>query len=99
MSHTMTLTVECVTLAQVKEALDVGADILLLDNMDNQTRAGAVKIAKGRALTEASGGVTLETVEAVARTGVDIISVGGLTHSAVALDMSLDFLDISGAEV
>jgi nicotinate-nucleotide pyrophosphorylase (carboxylating) len=96
--HTMTITVECETLKQVDEALAAGADILLLDNMDNPTRAEAVRRARSRALTEASGGITLETVADVARTGVDIISVGALTHSAPALDISLDFLDISLAE-
>lgn len=88
--HTMTITVECETLEQVAEALDAGADILLLDNMDFATRSAAVNLAKGRAKTEASGGIDLETVAEAAATGVDIISVGALTHSAPALDISLD---------
>ena len=83
--------VECETLDQVAEALDAGADELLLDNMDVNSLAAAVSVAKqnGRA-TEASGGVTLETVGAIAKTGVDSISVGALTHSARAIDLSLE---------
>lgn len=88
--HTMTITVECETLAQVDEALTAGADILLLDNMDDPTRAEAVCRARGRALTEASGGITLATAADIARTGVQILSIGALTHSAPALDISLD---------
>lgn len=87
---TMTLTVECETLDQVDEALEAGADVLLLDNMDIGTLAESVRRAKGRALTEASGGITEATVGEIARTGVDTISVGALTHSATALDMSLE---------
>lgn len=97
--HTVTITVECETLEQVEEALSVGADVLLLDNMDNATRAESVRRAKGRALTEASGGINEETVSEIARTGVDIISVGSLTHSAPALDISLDIVEISGPEI
>jgi len=83
--------VECETLAQVTDALDAGADELLLDNMDVITLAEAVAMAKekGRA-TEASGGVTLQTVGEMAKTGVDSISVGALTHSARAIDLSLE---------
>jgi nicotinate-nucleotide pyrophosphorylase (carboxylating) len=88
--HTMTITVECETLKQVDEALAAGADILLLDNMDNATRAEAARRAKGKALTEASGGITEKTAAEIAQAGVDILSVGGLTHSASALDISLD---------
>jgi nicotinate-nucleotide pyrophosphorylase (carboxylating) len=94
--HTMTITVECETLNQVDEALAAGADVLLLDNMDNSTRAEAVRRAKGRALTEASGGITEETAAEVARTGVDILSIGALTHSAPALDISMDFVKEEG---
>jgi nicotinate-nucleotide pyrophosphorylase (carboxylating) len=86
----MWIEVECDTLVQVKEALDAGANELLLDNMDLETMTEAVKIAKGRAKTEASGGVTLETIGAIARTGVDSISVGAITHSAPAVDFSLE---------
>ena len=93
--HTMTVTVECETLEQVDEALAAGADILLLDNMGIATMAESVRRAKGRALTEASGGVNESTVAEIARTGVNIISVGALTHSAAALDISLDFDEIT----
>ena len=89
--HTMRVEVECKSLEQVDEAIESGADIILLDNMDLQTLANAVQRINGRALTEASGGVRLETVRAIAETGVDLISVGALTHSAPALDISLDF--------
>jgi len=92
--HTMTITVECENLVQVDEALNANADILLLDNMDGEARREAVRRAKGKALTEASGGITLETVAEVARTGVDLISVGALTHSAPALDISLDIVEV-----
>jgi nicotinate-nucleotide pyrophosphorylase (carboxylating) len=92
--HTMTITVECETLEQVDEALAAGADILLLDNMDNATRAEAVRRAAGRSLIEASGGITDETAAAIAATGVDILSVGAITHSAVALDISLDMISV-----
>jgi nicotinate-nucleotide pyrophosphorylase (carboxylating) len=83
--------VEADTLEQVSQAVDAGADIVLLDNMNLEQLRAAVKIAKGRAKTEASGGVNLETVAAIAKTGVDFISVGALTHSARAVDIGLDF--------
>ena len=83
--------VEADTLEQVAQAADAGADIILLDNMTTARLRQAVKIVKGRAKTEASGGVTLKTVRAIARTGVDFISVGALTHSARAVDIGLDF--------
>ena len=82
--------VECETLDQVREALDAGANEILLDNMDPPTMAEAVKMTKGRAKTEASGGVTLDTIGAIAATGVDSISVGAMTHSAPAVDFSLE---------
>jgi nicotinate-nucleotide pyrophosphorylase (carboxylating) len=82
--------VECDTIEQVSEALDAGANELLLDNMDLETMLEAVRLAKGRAKTEASGGVTLSTIGAIARTGVDAVSVGALTHSAPAVDFSLE---------
>ena len=91
--HTMRIEVECKTLAQVDEAVTSGADIILLDNMDTDTLRQAVKRIAGRALTEASGGVNLKTVNGIAKTGVDLISVGALTHSAPALDISLDFTE------
>jgi nicotinate-nucleotide pyrophosphorylase (carboxylating) len=82
--------VECDTLDQVREALAAGSDAILLDNMAVDELRQAVALAGGRARLEASGGVTLETVRAVAETGVDFISVGALTHSARALDVSLE---------
>lgn len=82
--------VECDTIEQVKEAIEAGADILLLDNMDIKTLKEAVKIAKGEVKLEASGGVTLENVEKIAKTGVDFISIGALTHSAPNVDIGLD---------
>ncbi len=83
--------IEVDTLAQIQEVLDHGgADIVLLDNMDVETLRKAVTMAKGKIKTEASGGVTLKTVKAIAETGVDFISVGALTHSAPALDIGLD---------
>jgi nicotinate-nucleotide pyrophosphorylase (carboxylating) len=81
--------VECQTLDDVAGALDAGVPRLLLDNMSLTELGAAVELAGGRAELEASGGITLETVRAVAETGVDFISVGALTHSAPALDVSL----------
>jgi len=91
--HTMKIEVECKSLDQVDEAIESRADIILLDNMDLDTLSVAVGRVRagGSALTEASGGVNLTTVRAIAETGVDLISVGALTHSAPALDISLDF--------
>jgi nicotinate-nucleotide pyrophosphorylase (carboxylating) len=83
--------VEADTLAQVEQAVAAGADIILLDNMSNTELRRAVKLVGGRAKTEASGGVNLKTVRAIATTGVDFISVGALTHSARAMDLGLDF--------
>jgi nicotinate-nucleotide pyrophosphorylase (carboxylating) len=84
--------VECDTLAQVSEALAVGAEAILLDNMALEELRAAVALARGRARLEASGGITLENVRAVAETGVDEISVGALTHSARSLDVSLELI-------
>ena len=83
--------VEADTLAQVKQAVAAGADIILLDNMTPAQLRQAVKLVAGRARTEASGGVNLKTVRVIAQTGVDFISVGALTHSACAVDIGLDF--------
>jgi nicotinate-nucleotide pyrophosphorylase (carboxylating) len=83
--------VEADTLKQVGQAADAGADIVLLDNMNPAQLRRAVKLIRGRAKTEASGGVNLKTVRAIAKTGVDYISVGALTHSARAVDVGLDF--------
>ena len=89
--HAMKIEVEVEDLAQVDEALAARAEILLLDNMSVDMMVEAVRLAKGRALTEASGNITLENVVEVAATGIDMISVGALTHSVKALDLSLDF--------
>ena len=83
--------VEADTLAQVAQAVNAGADIILLDNMTTTQLRSAVKLIGGRAQTEASGGVTLKAVRAIAATGVDFISVGAITHSARAVDIGLDF--------
>ena len=83
--------VEADTLDQAAQAVEAGADIVLLDNMTTEQLRAAVKSVAGRAKTEASGGVTLATVRAIAETGVDFISVGALTHSAPAADIGLDF--------
>ena len=88
--HTIRVEVECDTLDQVQEALDAGAELILLDNMNNEQMAQGVEMCKGRALTEASGGITLEAVRGIAETGVDLISSGALTHSVKALDISLE---------
>jgi nicotinate-nucleotide pyrophosphorylase (carboxylating) len=89
--HTAKIECEVDTLAQLDEALAAGADIVLLDNMPTATVAEAVKRARGRALLEASGGITIERVAELARAGVDALSVGALTHSVVAADVGLDF--------
>ena len=89
-SHTMKIEVEVETPDQVEEAVSEGADILLLDNMPVDLMRTTVEKVAGRVLTEASGNVTIDKVDAVAATGVDLISVGALTHSAIPLDMSLD---------
>lgn len=87
--HTIKIEVEAETLVQVKECLDCGVEIIMLDNMDCETMRQAVQMAKGRAILEASGGVNLDNVRQVAETGVDIISIGALTHSAPACDISM----------
>jgi len=89
--HTIRIEVETDTLEQVRESLECGADIIMLDNMDIETMEKAVSMVAGDALTEASGGVSLETVAAIAATGVDIISVGALTHSTPACDIGMDW--------
>jgi nicotinate-nucleotide pyrophosphorylase (carboxylating) len=90
--HLLRIEVEAETLEQVAEALDAGADVILLDNMDPATLRRAVDLCRGRALTEASGRITEATVRAVAEAGVDFISVGALTHSVRALDLSMEWL-------
>jgi nicotinate-nucleotide pyrophosphorylase (carboxylating) len=89
--HMVKIEVEVDSLAQLNEALAHKIDAVLLDNMPTDELRKAVRKVGGRALTEASGGVTLETVRAIAETGVDLISVGALTHSAPVLDIGLDF--------
>lgn len=94
-SHTINVEVEVEDMAQVEEALAAGARLILLDNMDPEEMAAAVAVARGRAITEASGNITLKTVRAAAAAGVDIISVGALTHSSGALDISLDLARVN----
>lgn len=89
--HTVKIEIEVDRPDQVEEALAAGADVILFDNMAPAELAEAVALVAGRALTEASGGITLESCRAVAETGVDLISVGALTHSAPSLDVALDF--------
>ena len=91
-SHTLKVEVEVEDLEQVKEALEAGTDILMLDNMGLREMSEAVELARGKAVTEASGGINWDTLCSVAATGVDLISVGALTHSVRSLDMSLDLL-------
>ncbi|MGP5493542.1 carboxylating nicotinate-nucleotide diphosphorylase [Psychrobacter celer] len=90
--HLIPIEVEVDTLAQLAQALDAGASLVLLDNMTPDVLAQAVAMCQGRAKTEASGGITPETVQAVAQTGVDFIAMGYLTHSTTALDIGLDFM-------
>jgi nicotinate-nucleotide pyrophosphorylase (carboxylating) len=90
--HTSRIECEVDSLEQLEEALAAGADIVLLDNMDTPTVEEAVRRTRGRALLEASGGITLERVAELARAGVDAISVGALTHSTPAADIGLDFV-------
>jgi nicotinate-nucleotide pyrophosphorylase (carboxylating) len=87
--HTVKIEVETRTLEEVKEALSAGADIIMLDNMDNDTMAEAVKIVNKKALLEASGNLTPERLRSVALLGVDILSIGALTHSVTAFDISM----------
>ncbi len=89
--HTSRIECEVDSLAQLDQALAAGADIVLLDNMDTETVRVAVERANGKALTEASGGITLARVTELSRAGVDFISVGALTHSVTAADIGLDF--------
>ncbi|HSE88363.1 MAG TPA: carboxylating nicotinate-nucleotide diphosphorylase [Candidatus Binatia bacterium] len=89
--HLLKVEVEVETLDQVLEALQVGAEVIMLDNMSPTMLAEAVKIIAGRALVEASGGVSLDSVQDIARTGVDLISIGRLTHSAPSVDIHVEF--------
>lgn len=90
-SHIQKIEIETRNLEEVRQALDAGAEVLLLDNMELDTLREAVELCAGKALTEASGGVNLETVRDIAETGVDFISVGALTHSVRAVDISMLF--------
>jgi len=88
--HTPKVEIEVESIEQAREALSAGADIIMLDNMNLDDMKLVVGLAQGRALIEASGGITLDNVRAVAETGVDLISIGALTHSVKALDISLE---------
>ncbi len=92
-SHVLKIEIETRNLDEVREALEAGAEVILLDNMPAETLREAVRLIDGRALSEASGGVTLETIRDIAEAGVDVISVGALTHSCRAVDISLLFED------
>ena len=89
--HTLKIEVEVETFEELNEALAAGADIIMLDNMSNEDMKKAVEIVAGRAITEASGNMGEKDLRAVAETGVDLISIGALTHSVKALDISLKF--------
>jgi nicotinate-nucleotide pyrophosphorylase (carboxylating) len=89
--HTLKIEIEVDRLDQIPAALAAGGDIILLDNMTTADLKNAVAMIDGRAVTEASGGVSPSTVAEIAASGVDVISVGALTHSAPALDIGLDF--------
>lgn len=89
LGHTVMIEVETRNLAEVREALNAGSDIIMLDNMDCETMKEAVKIVSGKAKLEASGNVTEKTIVSIAKTGVDIISVGAITHSVKAFDISM----------
>ena len=87
--HMVKIEVEARNLTELQHGLDAGADVIMLDNMDNQTMAKAVEITNGRAILEASGNITIDNVADVAKTGVDFISIGALTHSVKVFDISM----------
>jgi nicotinate-nucleotide pyrophosphorylase (carboxylating) len=89
--HMVKIEVEVTTLDQLTELIEVGADVVMLDNMDLATLKEAVQMVDGRMVTEASGSITIDTILRVAETGVDIVSAGSITHSAAVLDVALDF--------
>ena len=89
LGHRVKIEVETRNLDEVKEALNTGCEVLMLDNMDCETMCKAVEMTNGKALLEASGNITDETIGSVAKTGVDIISIGALTHSVKAFDISM----------
>lgn len=92
--HTFKIEVECETLDQVREALDCGVEVIMFDNMDLEEMKEGLKLVDGRAMVEASGGINETTIVPIAETGVDVISIGDLTHSIKAVDISLDVQDI-----
>ena len=92
--HTLKIEVEVKEMAEVEEALTAGADVIMLDNMSLAETAAAVRFVGGRVPLEASGNMTLERIRAVAETGVDLISVGALTHSVEAADISLNVTEV-----
>lgn len=89
LGHMTKIELEVRNLDELNQALEAGVDVIMLDNMDNETMKKAVEITNGAALLEASGGITAETIRGVAETGVDIISIGALTHSVKAFDISM----------
>ncbi len=92
-SHAHKIEVECDKIAQVKEALEAGADIIMLDNMTPEQMSECVKLIDKKAIIEASGGVSIETVEEIAKTGVDIISTSAIVAKAPTLDLAFDYID------
>lgn len=97
--HTFKFEVECETLDMVQEALDCGVEVIMFDNMDLDEIKAGLKLVNGRAITEASGGVTERTIVPIAEAGVDVISVGDLTHSVTSVDISLDVKDIKPSAI
>lgn len=97
--HTFKIEVECESMEMVQEALDCGVEVIMFDNMDLDEMKAALALVAGRAMTEASGGINESTIVPIAETGVDIISVGDLTHTVKALDVSLDVRDIKPSAV
>ncbi|MFA4910197.1 MAG: carboxylating nicotinate-nucleotide diphosphorylase [Desulfobacteria bacterium] len=94
--HTFKIEVEAKDLNEVREALESGVETIMLDNMDTEEMGKAVKVINKRAVVEASGGINLDNIVDVAKTGVDLISVGALTHSARACDISMNIVGIEG---
>jgi len=97
--HTFKFEVECETLEMVQEALDCGVEVIMFDNMDLDEIKAGLKLVNGRAIAEASGGVNERTIVPIAETGVDVISVGDLTHSVTSVDISLDVKDIKPSAI
>lgn len=96
--HMLKIEVEARNLDEVKDALESGADVIMLDNMSLEQMREAIAVISGRAKTEASGNITLENISSVARTGVDVISIGALTHSVKAFDISMKWKSSIGAD-